>query len=151
MRDEEAFQALAGAERVAWGALMALFSRLSPRQVVQPGYYAEGWSAKDLLAHIAGWLAEAGMVLQQIRTGTFTGRDLDIEGLNATFLEANREVPFVLVNAEAHAARQRLLGEVQQLQDLTDAAAVWLDKAGPQHYSEHLPRLKEWVAELQAR
>jgi hypothetical protein len=151
MRDEQAFQALADAERASWGELMALLSRLSPRQVLQPGYYAEGWSAKDLLAHVAGWLAEAGLVLEQIRTGTFTGRDLDIEGLNATFLEANRDLPYTLVNAEAHAARQRLLGEVHQLEDLTDAAAVWLEKAGPQHYNEHLPRLKEWVAELQAR
>ena len=27
-------------------------------------------------------------------------------------------------------------------------ADVWLRKAGPDHYAEHLPRLREWVKEL---
>ena len=37
------------------------------------------------------------------------------------------------------------MGELTQ----TPPEAVrWIDKSGPTHYAEHLPRLRDWVAEL---
>ena len=141
-------RALVEDERRCWGEFQALLGSLSPEQAEQPGYFLEGWSAKDLLAHVAGWLAEAGQVLEQVRVGTFTGRDMDIEGHNAVFLEANRPQPLRVVHAEAYAARTRLLQEVGQLVGITAVADLWLRKAGPEHYAEHLPRLREWVKEL---
>jgi hypothetical protein len=72
---------------------------------------------------------------------------MDVEGMNAVFLEANRPQPLIVVHTEAYAARTRLLQEVGQLVDVTAEASVWLRKAGPEHYAEHLPRLREWVKE----
>jgi hypothetical protein len=141
-------RALVEDERRCWGEFQSLLASLSPEQAERPGYFLEGWSAKDLLAHVAGWLAEAGQVLEQVRVGTFTGRDMDIEGRNAVFLEANRPQPLRVVHAEAYAARTRLLQEVGQLVGVTTVADIWLRKAGPEHYAEHLPRLREWVKEL---
>jgi hypothetical protein len=141
-------RALVEDERRCWGEFQALLASLSPEQAERPGYFLEGWSAKDLLAHVAGWLAEAGQVLEQVRVGSFTGRDMDIEGRNAVFLEANRPQPLRVVHAEAYAARTRLLQEVGQLVGVTTVADIWLRKAGPEHYAEHLPRLREWVKEL---
>ena len=141
-------RALVEDERRSWGEFQALLASLSPEQAERPGYFLEGWSAKDLLAHVAGWLAEAGQVLEQVRVGTFTGRDMDIEGRNAVFLEANRPQPLRVVHAEAYAARTRLLREVGELVGITAVADIWLRKAGPEHYAEHLPRLREWVKEL---
>jgi len=150
-------RALVADEQRGWGEFQALLALLSPEQTERPGYFPEGWSAKDLLAHVAGWLAEAGQVLEQVRVGTFTGRDevgvppgqgMDIEGRNAVFLDANRSQPLRVVHAEAYAARTRLLQEVGQLVGVTAVADVWLRKAGPEHYAEHLPRLREWVREL---
>ena len=150
-------RALVADEQRCWGEFQALLALLSPEQAERPGYFPEGWSAKDLLAHVAGWLAEAGQVLEQVRVGTFTGRDevgvppgqgMDIEGRNAVFLDANRSQPLRVVHAEAYAARTRLLQEVGQLVGVTAVADVWLRKAGPEHYAEHLPRLREWVKEL---
>src|SRR5439155_7225944 len=92
----------------------------------------------------AGRVAEAGQVLEQVRVGTFTSRDMNIEGMNAVFLEANRSQPLRVVHAEAYAARTRLLQEVGQLVGVTAEADAWLRKAGPEHYAEHLPRLREW-------
>jgi hypothetical protein len=126
-------RALVEDERRCWGEFQALLASLSPEQAERPGYFLEGWSAKDLLAHVAGWLAEAGQ---------------DIEGRNAVFLEANRPQPLRVVHAEAYAARTRLLQEVGQLVGVTTVADIWLRKAGPEHYAEHLPRLREWVKEL---
>lgn len=141
-------RALVEDEQRCWGEFQALLASLTPEQAERPGYFLEGWSAKDLLAHVAGWLAEAGQVLEQVRVGSFTGRDLDIEGRNSVFLEANRPQPLRVVHAEAYAARTRLLQEVGQLVGVTAVADVWLRKAGPEHYAEHLPRLREWVKEL---
>ena len=145
---ETDIRALVEDERRSWAEFQALMACLSPEQAERPGYFLEGWSAKDLLAHVAGWLAEAGQVLEQVRVGTFTGRDMDIEGRNAVFLEANRPQPLRVVHAEAYAARTRLLQEVGQLVGVTAVADAWLRKAGPEHYAEHLPRLREWVKEL---
>src|SRR6266550_2169445 len=137
-------RALVAEEQRCWGEFQGLLASLSPEQAERPGYFLEGWSAKDLLAHVAGWLAEPG----QVRVGTFTGRDMDIEGRNAVFLEANRPQPLRVVHAEAYAARTRLLQEVGRLVGVTAVADVWLRKAGPVYYGERLPRLREWVKEL---
>ena len=145
---ETDIRALVEDERRSWGEFQSLLASLSPDQAERPGYFPEGWSAKDLLAHVAGWLAEAGLVLEQIRVGTFDGKDMDIEGMNAVFLEANRPQPLSVVHTEAYASRTRLLHEVGGLVGVTAEADVWLRKAGPEHYAEHLPRLREWVKEL---
>ncbi|HMC08677.1 MAG TPA: maleylpyruvate isomerase N-terminal domain-containing protein [Actinomycetota bacterium] len=145
---DPALWSLIGDERRGWEELMALLGSLTREQMLLPGYFGEGWSVKDLLAHIAGWLAEAGLALQQIRAGTFRARDLDVDAMNAVFLDANRSQPLTIVEAEAHAARHRLLLQVHELEGVTGDAAFWLRKAGPEHYDEHLPRLEEWVKDL---
>ena len=50
-------RALVADEQRCWGEFQALLALLSPEQAERPGYFLEGWSAKDLLAHVAGWLA----------------------------------------------------------------------------------------------
>jgi hypothetical protein len=37
------------------------------------------------------------------------------------------------------------------LSEQTDEGAWWVRKAAAEHYQEHLPRLREWVLELQGR
>jgi hypothetical protein len=39
---------------------------------------------------------------------------------------------------------------VLELNDPSQEATWWIAKAGPEHYAEHLPRLREWVAELRS-
>jgi hypothetical protein len=135
-------------ERTGWHELVTLIESLTLAQALEPDSFLGGWSVKDLLAHIACWFAEAGMVLEQIRGGTFHGRDMDVEGMNAACVEANRDQPMYIVRAEAHAARTRMLGELDSLQELTPDAEAWIRKAGPEHYAEHLPHLRDWVQEL---
>jgi mycothiol maleylpyruvate isomerase-like protein len=125
---------------------------VAPGQAEVPGYLP-GWSVKDFLAHLAGWLAEAGHVWQQIRSGTLTGSDtddIDVDARNNSFVEANRTQPLSLVLFELQTARRRLLHHLHGLTEIPPAALSSLRKAGPQHYAEHLPRLREWVAELQS-
>jgi hypothetical protein len=136
------------AEDAGWDELHSLMDSLTAEQAEKPGYFSEGWSAKDLEAHIGSWLAEAGVFLIRIRMGTYTLEELDIDAMNATFLDLMKDVPLQIVRAQASAARARMLLAWGQLPALTPEAAFWIRKAGSEHYAEHLPRLRQWVAEL---
>ena len=59
-------------------------------------------------------------------------------------------VPLLDVKAQASAARTRMLLAWNELGALTPDAEFWVGKAAADHYAEHLPRLREWVAELHA-
>jgi len=137
-------------ERERWEEICDLIESLSEEQVERPGYFPDGWSVKDMLGHIGTWMAEAGMVLEQIRFGTYRAEEIDIDPLNARFLEAMRDMPMDVVRAQASASRARMLRHWAALPERTPEAERWVRKSGPEHYDEHLPRLREWVAKLEA-
>jgi hypothetical protein len=138
------------AEDAGWSELHSLMDMLTPEQAQLPGYYPEGWSTKDLLAHIGSWLAEAGVILERICVGTFRPEEIDVDALNQQFLEVMKDVPFDVVQAQAWSARTRMLQAWRSLPELTLEAASWIRKSGAEHYGQHLPRLREWVAELKS-
>lgn len=143
-----------------WTDLMELVESLSPEQIEEPGYTAEGWSVKDLMAHLASWMAEAGLVLEQIRWGTFQPGDvpwgvyrsqrLDIDEMNRKFYEAHKELPLFVVRAELASARNRMLTLFDDLPETTREAEEWFEEAGPGHYREHLDGLRRWTEELRS-
>jgi hypothetical protein len=135
-------------EERSWAELHRFVDSLPREAVDEPGYFEEGWSAKDLVAHIGSWLAEAGVVLERIRFGTYRPDEIDIDAMNGEFYESMRDVPFHDVQAQAFTARERMLRAWRSLPEISSEADRWIDKAGPDHYAEHLPRLKEWVEEL---
>jgi catechol 2,3-dioxygenase-like lactoylglutathione lyase family enzyme len=136
------------AEDEGWHELHALIDSLPPDCVERPGYFEEGWSAKDLLAHIGAWLAQAGVALEQIGSGTYRPNEIDVDALNGRYLEALRQLPFDVIRAQADASRTRMLIASAGVVSADDDAAFWIRKAGPDHYAEHLPRLREWVKEV---
>jgi catechol 2,3-dioxygenase-like lactoylglutathione lyase family enzyme len=136
------------AEDEGWHELHALIDSLPPDCVERPGYFEEGWSAKDLLAHIGAWLAQAGVALEQIGSGTYRPNEIDVDALNGRYLEALRQLPFDVIRAQADASRTRMLIASAGVVSLDEGATFWIRKAGPDHYAEHLPRLREWVKEV---
>jgi hypothetical protein len=143
--------ALLASEEAGWSELRSLLGSLTAEQMLVPGYFEERWSAKDLLAHIGSWLAEAGALLEQVHGGTYHREQVDVDALNARFLEAMKDVALPVVRAQAAAARTRMRHALAELPDVTPAALFWIRKAGAEHYREHLPRAREWVAELNER
>lgn len=141
---------LLDAEETGWTELHALIDQMTPDQAVRPGYYREGWSTKDLVAHVGAWLAEAGTMLERIAAGTYRHEEVDIDDMNRLSLDAMRDPPFPTVKAQAFAARTRMRHAVLDLGDPSPQANWWIAKAGPEHYAKHLPRLREWVAELRS-
>jgi hypothetical protein len=139
-------------ERVGWYEITGLLRRLEPDETLGHGYYRDpDWSARDLVAHLGTWLAEAETQFQRMGAGTYDGHDaIDIEALNAWLLTAMADQPWTVVWVQAQAARTRMLVEWFRLPERTPEADWWIRKAASDHYAEHLDRLREWVAELVA-
>ncbi len=137
-------------EDAGWTEIRRLIDPLSPAEAEMPGYFAEGWSVKDLLGHLGSWLAEAGIALERIRVGTYRPGELDIDAKNEAFLEALRPLTLRETHAQAEAARAQTLRALRSLPEVSEDATWWIEKAGPTHYASHLPRLREWVEELRS-
>ena len=138
-------------EAEAWARLHRLIDEISPEDANEPGYFEEGWTAKDAIAHLGTWMARGATMLRQIAAGTYQEGEIDVDAENARFLEAMRDVPLDTVHLQAAAAHNELLSAWAQLPEVTPAAAYWVRKAGPEHYAEHLPRLEAWMEELKRR
>lgn len=138
---------LAG-EAAAWHQLHALINRLTPETADRVGYFEEGWTAKDAVAHIGTWMAEGAQMLRRMAAGTYQEGEIDVDAENARFLAVMRDVPLETVHVQVAAARSQLLNAWHELPELTPAAEFWVRKAGPEHMAEHLPRLQDWVDQL---
>jgi Mycothiol maleylpyruvate isomerase N-terminal domain len=145
---EGADRRLLAEEGRLWSELHRLVDSLPDNEVEEPGYFEEGWSAKDLVAHIGSWLAEAGIVLERIRSGTYRPGEIDVDAMNRAFYDLMRDVAFHDVRAQAFTARERMLRAWRSLPERSPEADRWIGKSGPEHYAEHLPRLEEWVREV---
>jgi hypothetical protein len=131
-----------------WTELHDLVDSLPTDKVEEPGYFAEGWSAKDLVAHVGSWLAEAGVVLERLRAGTYRPEEIDIDAMNGQFYDSMHDVAFHDVRAQASTARNRMLRAWRSLPQGSPEADRWIRKSGPEHYAEHVPRLRGWVQEI---
>ena len=137
------------AERVGWYEIAALVRSLTPEECLVAGYYADpDWTVRDVVAHLGTWLAEAQSQLERITAGTYEGHDVDIDALNAAFLEAMAGQPWEVAWIQANAGRSRMVDEWSHLAAPSPDAAWWIRKSGCDHYAEHLDRLRAWVDEL---
>lgn len=140
------------AERLGWYEIADLVRSLTPQECLVPGYQRDpDWTVRDVVGHLGTWLAQAQAEFERMRAGTYEGHDIDIDALNAVFLEAMAGQPWEVTWVQAVAARTRMVQEWALLREPSDEAAWWIRKAGVDHYAEHIGRLREWVAELIAR
>jgi hypothetical protein len=139
------------AEREGWYEFVDLTRSLTSEERHRPGYYSDpDWSVRDLVAHVGTWLAEAEIQLERLAAGTYEDIPVDVDALNAHFLEAMRDQAWDVCWVQLNAARTRMLTEWFAQPAASEKAAWWIRKSGSEHYREHLPRLRAWVAELRA-
>ena len=142
-------------EAEAWGKIDGVVESLSAAELVRPGYTVEGWSAKDMMAHVAAWSDYAARVLDEIAKGTWDGRDEfaesgSVDRLNAEWFERDRDLDVDAVRSDWHASRTRMLQAFGALDEITPDADEWFEESGPSHYAEHLTDLESWVRRLHA-
>lgn len=130
-----------------WSELRSVLDELTPEQLDEPGYNGD-WSVKDLMAHIGSWFAEAAMMLERMRMGTYTRERLDVEGLNSRWFETWRDKDLGTVKTELMAARARMLEEWDRLPEVDDEARRWFYESTEEHYRDHVPQLRDWVRKL---
>jgi hypothetical protein len=140
------------AELLGWYEIAGLVRSLTRDECLEPGYYRDpDWTVRDVVGHIGTWLAEAQLQFERLAAGTYEGHDVDIDALNSSFLEALKGQPWEVAWLQATAGRTRMIAEWYRLREPNDEAAWWIRKAAADHYAEHVPRLREWVAELIGR
>ncbi len=110
-------------EAEAWHRLHGVIDRITPEFAEEPGYFQEGWTAKDAIAHLGTWMARGATVLRQIAAGTYREGEIDVDAENARFLEAMRDIPLDTVHLQAAAAHAELLRAWAQLPEITPEAS----------------------------
>jgi hypothetical protein len=146
------YEAEIQAELDGWYEIAGLVRSLTREECLESGYYRNpDWTVRDVVGHIGTWLALAQVQFERFAAGTYDGHDIDIDKLNASFLEAMAGQPWEVAWLQATAGRTRMIAEWYKLREPNDEAAWWIRKAAADHYAEHVPRLREWVAELISR
>ncbi len=116
----------------------------------------DGWTRKDILAHIEWWSAHSADVIEGVRSGVdpYPGGDepWDADAWNARILAENRDRTVDDVRRGEADAFARLVATVEAATDdelFTEDPHPWLDgtlaetivEDSSNHYPEHLPHL----------
>jgi hypothetical protein len=142
---------LLSAEDRGWQQLKDLVHRLRPADLEVAGDGADGWTAKDLMWHVARWSAEAVETLEQIWAGTYDGGHDSwdtTEERNARWLEESRGLDLVTVKAAWYATRTIMVETFGSMREPTADAIEWFEETGPRHYDDHVRDLRSWVDRL---
>jgi Mycothiol maleylpyruvate isomerase N-terminal domain len=143
---------LAAEEGAGWREFDDLLGSLGPERLQEPGVTHEGWSPTDVMFHVSSWLTEAGLRLEQIRSGAFDAAadpsGEEIERMNRSWFESSRQMGAAEVRAALGSSRARMLSAWDELEEKTPDAWSWFDESGPRHYAEHLKDLRAWIGRV---
>jgi hypothetical protein len=132
-------------EDAGWAEFWSAVGALPRDRLAEAGTY-DAWSVKDVLAHVGSWHAEAAVMLERLRMGTYRRWDEDrVEALNRDWWGAWEGQALDAVLSHLHSSRARMLEEWDRLPDrlVDETAADWFRESGAAHYREHLEAVRE--------
>lgn len=149
-------QAFLAEIRATHEPLAASIGALPEEAWTEPLADMDGWTRKDVLAHVGWWSDHSARVITALRAGQVPYEqdpDFDIHARNRSILEEFRDRDAAEVRAYESGAFERLVAAVEAasdddlfmagrfpwLEEETLAAAVAWDST--KHYGEHLPHL----------
>jgi uncharacterized damage-inducible protein DinB len=138
---------LAAREAAAWARFEAALDRI-PRDRWSDDGVLPGWTVKDLVWHVAGWLDRCGDELVGRREGTFVPQsetDEEVDARNAAFAAAAREMDTADVHTGLLLARERVQRGWESLPEIDDAAVESYAGETYEHYEEHVPDLERFA------
>ena len=132
-------------EEERWEQLCGLLEKIPDWE--QPGV-ADGWSVKDLLAHIAAWHAKT---IDRLETYDSTGElprpPADIDAFNAQVYDETKDLSLHDVKVMSGASRHRLREEIAALteDEMKQVEPVIAGNAYG-HYDEHIAQIEASLA-----
>jgi hypothetical protein len=148
--------------RTNYAALEEILAPLDKTQMTTKGVI-DGWSIKDMLAHIASWhhrlLTWLDAAIRNVEPA-ISGPDSveEMDALNAQFYQENKSHPLDEVLTEFRTTHQQIMDIIQAMreEDLispqrfawTQGRPLWQLVAGDsyEHYQEHRKQIEEWLA-----
>ena len=140
-------------EREAWRPYEALLD-LDDAQLSVPLEGAHGWSGRDLMGHLIGWLEHATVVAKELAIGEVSAtkeqadRDWDARGdaINDEMVGAWQQLPMSEVRRRFHESPGELRGYLTVVPESrwikhADHLRFFLDES-TDHYAAHLPDLE---------
>jgi hypothetical protein len=135
----------------AWTAFKESYAGLSDEQLLEPGV-TEGWSIKDILAHISSWeeetLKHLPSILQGTRPARYSALYGGIDAYNALMTEKKRDLSLSEVMRQLDETHLRLIEYVksapdeQLVSDTRFRRRLRLDTYS--HYPIHAQAIREW-------
>ena len=130
--------------------LLSSVEGLSDEQMLVEWF--DGWSVRDILAHVAGWHREMTPVLERIAKGE---RPLpegvsydDADAWNAKFAAAHRNTPPGQMLEEVKASKEALIAAAKTVPEerFVEGRAAYriLSGTAAGHYREHIGPIREW-------
>jgi len=109
----------------------------------------DGWTFKDVVAHIGAWQRRTAARLRALDLGEPDLAPVEADEFNAHVLEESRGRPWAEVEREAEDARADFVAAIETVRAETltanDALGAWIAAHnGHLHYEEHL--VDEWRA-----
>jgi hypothetical protein len=137
-------------EQEGWRALRGQFDRVGPARFEEPTLTPDGWSPKDAMFHVAGWMADCAEQLERMRAGTFEEPEEtreSIERQNLAWFEVSRAMAPDDVRSAFESARRAMVAAFEAVQNLDGPAVEWFEESGALHYAKHVEDLRGFPGE----
>jgi hypothetical protein len=129
----------AAREAAAWAVFERALGTV-PRERWEETGVLEGWTAKEMLWHVAGWLDKCATRLEAMNGGAAGDAGpttLTVDERNAVFADAARGMDSDAVWTGLIAARERVRRAWDRLAEIDEAAIQELADETYEHYDEH--------------
>jgi len=131
----------------SYAKFTGLYRSVPINKIIEPSL-ANGWSVKDVVAHLAVWEWRCASLLgESHNTNLPLQAEPDVEALNKEAYQERKEWNWEEVEYNAHATHLSLIEAIRQMppERLNDevvyqaiAVETW------EHYTEHIPDLERW-------
>lgn len=134
-------------EAASWAELERALNAV-PRARWDEEGLLEGWTVKEMLWHVAGWLEKCAGSLESMRDGASppAGTAETVDERNARFAGEAREMDSDAVWVGTVAARERVRRAWESLPEIDQAAIQELADETYEHYPEHVLDLGKFSA-----
>jgi hypothetical protein len=132
-------------EAEAWATFDAELARI-PRERWEETGVLDGWTLKEMLWHVAGWLERCANGFEATIRGEETSSDgLSVDERNVALADAARSMAPDAVWAGLLAARDRVLAGWERLPELDKRSAENFEGETFDHYPDHLADLAAFL------